>query len=88
MISKETLKKLSKSQLDLGGVSQEKLLQAMIDQDETLVPNDPISKLVYSIGILDDVYDAESYLNYALMELNHAHKVLTQVIKEKELTDN
>lgn len=76
MITKDVLEDLAKSQTDLGGVSQEKLLQAMKEQDESLVPDDPISQLVYYIGIMEDTQEAEAYLNYALGQLENAHKVL------------
>ena len=76
MITKDVLEDLAKSQTDLGGVSQEKLLQAMETQDENLVPDDPISQLVYYIGIMEDTQEAEAYLNYALGQLESAHKVL------------
>lgn len=79
MISKETLEKLAKSQKDLGGVSQEKLLEAMATQNEELVPDDPISQLVYYIGIMDDEEEAIGYLSYALCELKSAYYTLTKL---------
>jgi hypothetical protein len=76
MITKKVLEDLAKSQTDLGKVSQEKLLQAMQNRDYTLVPNDPISQLVYYIGIMDNTQEAEAYFNYALGQLENAYKVL------------